>query len=237
MQQPEGFATQGKENQVCKLKKSLYGLKQAPRQWYKKFDNFMCSLGYTRCQADHCCYVKYFDNSYIILLLYVDDMLIAGSSIEEIDKLKQQLSKQFEMKDLGAAKQILGMIIIRDKDKGILKLSQIEYVKKVLNRFSMDNAKPVSTPLGNHFKLSKDQSPKTELECGYMDMIPYASAIDSLMYAMVCTRPDIAHAVGVVSRYMSNPGKQHWEAVKWIMRYLKGFLETCLSFHSWWFET
>jgi ATP-binding cassette subfamily B (MDR/TAP) protein 1 len=129
------------------------------------------------------------------------------------------------------------MIIIRDKDKGILKLSQIEYVKKVLNRFSMDNAKPVSTPLGNHFKLSKDQSPKTELECGYMDMIPYASAIDSLMYAMVCTRPDIAHAVGVVSRYMSNPGKQHWEAVKWIMRYLKGFLETCLSFHSWWFET
>jgi ATP-binding cassette subfamily B (MDR/TAP) protein 1 len=73
----------------------------------------------------------------------------------------------------------------------------------------MDNAKPVSTPLGNHFKLSKDQSPKTKLECGYMDMIPYASTIGSLMYAMVCTRPDIAHAVGVVSRYMSNPGKQH----------------------------
>jgi len=93
MQQLEGFAIQGKENQVCKLKKSLYGLKQAPRQWYKKFDNFMCSSGYTRCQADHCCYVKHFDNSYIILLLYVDDMLIAGSSIEEIDKLKQQLSK------------------------------------------------------------------------------------------------------------------------------------------------
>ena len=89
MQQPEGFEIQGKEKQVCKLKKSLYGLKQAPRQWYKKFDNFMCSSGYTRCQADHYCYVKYFDNSYIILLLYVDDMLIAGSNIEEIDKLKQ----------------------------------------------------------------------------------------------------------------------------------------------------
>ena len=80
--------------------------------------------------------------------------------------------------------------------------------------FSMDNVKPVSTPLGNHFKLSKDQSPKTELECRYMDKIPYASAIGSLMYAMVCTRPDIAHAVGVVSRYMSNPGKQHWEVLK-----------------------
>jgi len=96
--------------------------------------------------------------------------------------------------------------------------------------FSMDNVKPVSTPLGNHFKLSKDQSPKIELECRYMDKIPYASAIGSLMYVMVCTRPDIAHAVGVVSRYMSNPGKQHWEVVKWIMRFLKGSSKTCLSF-------
>jgi ATP-binding cassette subfamily B (MDR/TAP) protein 1 len=89
-------------------------------------------------------------------------MLIAGSNIEEIDKLKQQLSKQFEMKDLEAAKQIHGIRIIRDKDKGILKISQTEYVKKVLSRFNMDNAKPVSTPLGiissstkiNHQKLS-----------------------------------------------------------------------------------
>ena len=89
MQQPEGFAIQGNENQVCKLKKSKYGLKQAPKQWYKKFENLICSLGYTRYQADHCCYVKYFDNSYIILLLYVNDMLIVGSSIEEINKLKQ----------------------------------------------------------------------------------------------------------------------------------------------------
>ena len=83
----------------------------------------MCSSGYTRCQADNCCYVKHFDNSYIIPLLYIDDMLITRSNIEEIDKLKQQLSKQFEMKDLRAGKQILGMRIIRDKDKGILKLS------------------------------------------------------------------------------------------------------------------
>uniref|UniRef100_A0A2N9H7K1 Retrovirus-related Pol polyprotein from transposon TNT 1-94 n=1 Tax=Fagus sylvatica TaxID=28930 RepID=A0A2N9H7K1_FAGSY len=204
MSQPQGFIVQGKENLVCKLRKSLYGLKQAPRQWYKKFDSFMYSTGFTRCQADHCCYVKSFDNSYIILLLYVDDMLIAGSSIEEINNLKKQLSKQFAMKDLGPAKQILGMRIIRDRANGTLKLSQTE--------------------------LTKDQSPKTEQEQAYMSKVPYASAIGSLMYAMVCTRPDIAHAVGVVSRYMSNPGKQHWEAVKWILRYLKGTLGTSLCF-------
>ena len=109
------------------------------------------------------------------------------------------------MKDLGATKQILGKRIIRDKTNGTLKLSQSEYVKKILNRFNMNEAKPVSTPLGSHFKLSKDQSPKIEEERDHMSKVPYASAIGSLMYVMVCTRPNITHAVGVVSRFMSRP--------------------------------
>ena len=116
----------------------------------------MHRIEFKRCEADHCCYVKSFDNSYIILLLYVDDMLIAGSSIEEIDNLKKQLSKQFAMKDLGATKQILGMRIIRDKTNGTLNLSQSKYVKQVLSRFNINETKPVSIPLGSHFKLSKE---------------------------------------------------------------------------------
>ena len=88
-------------------------------------------------------------------------------------------------------------------------LSQSEYVKKVLNRFNMNEAKPVSTPLGSHFKLSKEQSPKIEEERDHISKVSYALTIGSLMYAMVCTRPDIAHAMGVVSRFMSRPGKQH----------------------------
>jgi hypothetical protein len=111
---------------VCKLRKSLYGLKQAPKQWYKKFDSFMCSIGFTRCNADHCYYVKSFKNSYIILLLYVD-MLIARASMEEINKLKNQLSKQFAMKDLDAAKQIIRIRIIKDKGNSTLKMSQTVY--------------------------------------------------------------------------------------------------------------
>ena len=113
------------------------------------------------------------------------------------------------MKDLGAAKQILGMRIIRDKVNGTLKLSQSECVKKVLSRFNMNETKPVSTPLGSHFKLSKEQSAKTEEEMDHMSKVPYASAIGSLMYAMMCTRPDITRAVRVMSRFMSRPGKQH----------------------------
>ena len=106
------------------------------------------------------------------------------------------------------------MRIIGDKANGILKLSQSKYVKKVLSRFNMNETKPVSTPLGSHFKLSKEQSQKTKEERDHMSKVSYASAIGSLMYAMVCTRPDITHAVGVVSRFMSRPGKQYWEAVK-----------------------
>ena len=107
-------------------------------------------------KVDQRCYVKFFDNSYIILLLYMDDMLIAGPSIEKINNLKKQLSKQFAMKDLGAVKQILSMRIIRDKANGTLKLSQAKYVKKILNRFNMNEAKLVSTLLGSHFILCKE---------------------------------------------------------------------------------
>ena len=106
MAQPQGFSTRGSEELVCRLQKSLYGLKQAPRQWYRRFDKFMLDTGYVRCNAVHCCYFKRFGETFIILLLYVDDMLIAGADMGEILRLKKRLSQEFEMKDLGAARQI-----------------------------------------------------------------------------------------------------------------------------------
>ena len=231
MQQPEGFEEKRKEDLVCKLKKSLYGLKQAPRQWYKKFDSFMVGHGYRRTAADYCVYFKrYPGEKFIILLLYVDDMLIVGQDRAQISKLKEELAESFEMKDLGPAKQILGMEITRDRKNRRLWLSQERYVERILERFNMKEAKPVTTPLGGHCKLSKSSCPSTEEENKKMVAIPYSSAVGSLMYAMVCTRPDIAHAVGVVSRFLSNPGKQHWEAVKWIFRYLRRTSKLCLSF-------
>lgn len=231
MEQPEGFKVKGKENLVCKLKKSLYGLKQAPRQWYKKFDSFMVEHGYNRTSSDHCVFMKkFFDGDFIILLLYVDDMLIIGHDAGKIERLKKELGKSFAMKDLGPAKQILGMKITRDRKNGKLWLSQERYIEKVLERFNMSKAKPVGTPLANHFKLSSKQSPASEKEKIEMKNVPYASAVGSLMYAMVCTRPDIAYAAGVVSRFLSNPGKDHWAAVKWILRYLRGTSKMCLCF-------
>jgi hypothetical protein len=106
-----------------------------------------------------------------------------------------------------------------------------QYIEKVLERFTMLNEKLVSTPLANHFKLTKEMCPKTWEEIEYMSKVPYSSVVSSLMYAMVCTRSDIAHAVGVVSSYMNNLGKEHWAVVKWILRYLR-----CTATHAFFFE-
>jgi hypothetical protein len=128
--------------------------------------------------------------------------------------LKKKLSNSFVMKNLGTAKTILGMRITRDSKNHKLALSQGEYIEKVLERFGMKNEKLVSTPLAIHFNLTKEMCPKTWEEIEYMSRVPYSSVVDSLMYVMVFTRPDIAHAEGVVRRYMNNLGKEHWEEVK-----------------------
>nr|GEZ44442.1 retrovirus-related Pol polyprotein from transposon TNT 1-94 [Tanacetum cinerariifolium] len=170
------------------------------------------------------------DGSFLYLVLYVDDMLIAAPNKDHIRELKHQLRNDFDMKDLGAAKRILGMEIQRDQKMVKLTLSQTDYIPKVLKKFNMSSCKPVPTPLAPHFKLSSHECPKSEEDKEDMSRVPYSSAVGSLMYAMVCTRPNLAHAVSVVSRYMHNPGKMHWEAVKCILRYLKGTSNIGLSF-------
>ena len=165
MEQLEGFTIKCKEHLVCRLKKSLYGLKQAPRQWYKKFDSFIVEYGYDRIASDHCVFVKKFSNGeFIILSLYVDDMLIVDRDTGKIDKLKKKLSKSFEMKDLGTTSRILGIKISRGKMNGKFWLSQKSYIEKLLDKFNMGKAKPVSSPLGSHLKLSSKQSPSSEKE-------------------------------------------------------------------------
>lgn len=223
MEQPEGYQVKtGADEEVCHLKKSLYGLKQAPRQWNQRFNTFMKNSGYQRSNYDSCIYFqKLEDGSYIYLLLYVDDMLIAAKKKEKIQELKSLLSKEFEMKDLGEAKKILGMEIKRDRVKGTLEISQGDYLKKVLHTFRMEQCKGVQTPLGIHFKLRAAEEEELAAQADYMKTIPYSNAVGSIMYSMIGTRPDLAYPLCVVSRYMSKPLKEHWLAVKWVLRYIK----------------
>jgi hypothetical protein len=154
MKQPEGFAVKGKKELVCKLKKSLYGLKQSPRMWYQKFDTYMLGLGFKRSKEDHCVYFKLIGDHLIYLVLYVDDMLLIGNNKEIIQDVKTQLSSKFDMKDLGASNFILEMEIKRDRKKRKLWLNQRKYVETILQRFNMQECKPVKVPIPVGVKLS-----------------------------------------------------------------------------------
>ena len=161
MQQPEGFMEKGKENLVFQLKKSLYGLKQAPCQWYKKFESFMLEHKFQKTQVDHCVFVKRYDEGdFLILLLYVDDMLIVGQDTRKIGSLKKALGKLFSMKDLGPAKQILGMHIVRNRTKQVLWLSQEKYPTKILVRFNMSEAKLVGFCIADTMQAKCKAMPK-----------------------------------------------------------------------------
>lgn len=228
MEQSEGFISEADKDKVCLLKQSLYGLKQSPRQWNKRFDRFMLEQNFLRSEHDACVYVKQVTNhDHLYLLLYVDDMLIACKSMTEVKKIKEQLSLEFDMKDMGPASRILGIGIKRDRKKGILYMSQSSYIKKVIQRFHMNEAKITETPVGAHFKLA---AVKDDDECVDTEQIPYSSAVGSIMYAMIGSRSDLAYAICLISRYMSRPGSVHWEAVKWVLKYMKGAHDLSLVF-------
>lgn len=217
---------------VCKLKKSIYGLKQASRQWYYKFHQVISSFGFEANPVDDCIYQKFSGSKFVFLVLYVDDILLASNNIGLLHETKRFLTKKFEMKDLGDASFVLGIRILRDRSRGILGLSQTSYIDTVLDRFSMKDSKPGDTPVARGDKFSLKQCHITDLEKEEMHKVPYASAVGSLMYAQVCTRPDLAFIVGVLGRYLSNPGMQHWIAVKRVMRYLKRTRDFVLTYRK-----
>lgn len=129
---------------------------------------------------------------FFFLLLYIDDILIIANHLHDVNELKSMLVKEFNMKDLGVTKKILGMEIFKNMSARKLWFSQKSYVENVLDKFEMSNLKDVSTPLVNHFKLSLDQCPKTDAEVEYMLKVPYTTIASCLMCVMVCTRPNLA---------------------------------------------
>ena len=221
MQQPEGFVVPGQENKVCKLVKSLYGLKQAPKQWHQKFDEVVLSNGFSINEADKCVYSKFVGEIGVIICLYVDDMLIFGTDLEQVENTKRFLSNNFDMKDMGVADIILGIRIVRDNEN--ITLSQSHYIEKILKKFGKFDCVSVSTPLDPSAKLVPNKGkPIAQLE--------YARVIGCLMYAMTSTRPDIAFVVGKLSRYTSNPSKLHWHAVYRVLKYLKRTIQYGICF-------
>ena len=230
MDQPEGFSIGSKGQMVCKLKKSIYGLKQASRQWYIKFNTIITSFGFKENIVDRCIYQKISGRKFILLVLYVDDILIAANDLCILRETKDFLSENFEMKDMGEASYVIGIEIFRKRSEGIIGLSQKAYINKILEKFNMSKCSPGVVPIQKGDKFSLMQCPKNELERKEMESIPYASVVGSLMYLQTCTRPDISFAVGMLGRYQSNPGIDHWKAAKKVLRYLQGTKNYMLTY-------
>jgi hypothetical protein len=178
--------------------------------WYQKFDTYILSLGFVRNKVNHFIYSKEESGHFIYVALYVNDMLLIGNNMGAIKKVKKQLSSKFDMKELSATNFILGMEIKRDQATRNLWLNQTNYIETIMKRFNMQDCKPLKVPILVGARITVEQCPKTQEEIEDMACVPYESVVGSLMYAMVCTRPDISHAMGVLRRYTSMLEYRRW---------------------------
>ena len=226
MRQPEGFVAPGREDLVCRLKKSIYGLKQSPRCWNTALDSHLKKMGFVQASSDPCIYrASSGKEPFLLLGVYVDDIVLATKTSARLEEVKKALAQKFDIKDMGKLHHFLGMKIIQDEATGKVWIGQPAYTESLLQRFGMEMAKPVATPVDTSTKLMKTLA---DDEC--FDQRQYQSAIGSLLYLSVATRPDIAFAVSNAAKFSGNPAKQHWTAVKRIMRYLRGTANLGLVF-------
>ena len=218
----------GKGELVCKLNKSLYGLKQASRQWYSKFSTSLLQHGFLQSKADYSLFTKQLGASFMALLVYVDDILIANNDPQSLVDLKFVLDKQFKLKGLGSLKYFLGLEVARS-EKGI-SLCQRKYALEVINDVGMLGCKPIKTPMEVNLRLSKDEG-KLLVDAGMCRRL-----IGRLLFLNI-SRPNITYSVHRLSQFMSNLIEPHLKAPYMVIQYLKGtsgqglFFSTQSSLH------
>ena len=220
---PPGYevASNGGEQLVLKLNRSLYGLKQSPRNWNLTINDVLLGFGLERSKADPCVYVKQVaGGGVLIVVLYVDDVIGATDSPSVMAEFSSYLQQHYKCK-LGELEFFVGIRVTRDRANRTIYLDQQAYLESVLERYNMADCATAATPATAE-PLTADMCPSTAADEEFMSGIPYRSAVGSLLYASTSTRPDIANAVRSAAKFMQRPGKQHWTAVKRILRYVRG---------------
>jgi hypothetical protein len=211
MKCPPGFEVAGK---VWRLRKALYGLRQAAQAWYKKLKESLLGAGFSISSADPCLYIIAHEGANVFVLVHVDDCLVVGHKAG-VQYAKGLICSLFDVKDLGPASTFLGLDVVRDRSIRSLWLGQPRYVQSMLEQFNLVGCKSRVAPLDTGTQLRKDGE--------LLDAdTPYSALVGSLLYLATSTRPDISHAVGMLSRFVSSPRVEHWNAAKSVLRYLAG---------------
>lgn len=209
------------------LLRTLYGLKQAPREWHAVVEAFLVgNPGFSKVKSASCLYVKREGTRWCIVALYVDDLVIAGHT-QLTSPVRTALMNEFAMTDNGELSFCLGLEVQRNSAKASIRVSQKQYANDILERYGMANCKAAPTPAAEGIRLTSDMSPKTarerdQLRVDFKDL-PFRAVVGSLLY-LCNTRPDLQFAVGQVSRFTEDPGRQHYIALKRILRYVRGTL-------------
>jgi hypothetical protein len=222
MEIPPGLFKPETVGKVCRLKKKLYDLKQSPCAWFDRFRRALCSMGFKQCNGDHTVFYRHSGRRIMMLAVYMDDIIITGDDEQGIKYLEDDLSKEFEVKDLGQLKYFLGIEVARSP-QGIV-LSQRKYVMYLLNETCMIGCRPASTPIDSNHKLCAESGDPVNKD-------RYQRLVGRLIY-LCHMRHDITYVVSVVSRYMHDPRSEHLDVVYHILRYLKSGPEKGIIFKS-----
>ena len=228
MRQPPGLAPEPghRKDAVCKLGKAIYGLKQSGREWFIALTEFLTTYGFLACPQDESLFCL--RGGEMVIAVYVDDLLIVAEDQKSLDHFKQAVARRFKIKDLGIATQFLGMEICYLED-GSITLGQGRYCREILARFGFADCKPVATPMDPGVQLRRPQQMSDADQFEVADK-PYQAVLGSVMYLMTATRPDLAYAVGMLSRFSVDHDKTHWMAMKHLLRYIQGTKDCVLRF-------
>ncbi|KAM1480911.1 hypothetical protein ACFX2I_028001 [Malus domestica] len=221
VEQPDGFVAKGEEDRVYRLHKALYGLKQAPRAWYGEINTYFLQCGFTRSLSEPTLYIKAEEKDILIVSIYVDDIIYTGSNKQMLEEFKEDMTRKYEMTDLGLLHHFLGMGIIQSTSS--IFIHQKKYASSLLDKFGLKECKPVLTPLVATEKLTTDDG------SGAASEELYRSMVGSLLY-LTATRPDIMYASSLLARFMHCPTSKHVGTAKRVLRYIKGTLDYGLEY-------
>ncbi|EED18958.1 conserved hypothetical protein [Talaromyces stipitatus ATCC 10500] len=221
---PEGMDLDPKKY-VLKLRRSLYGLKQAPRIWWDRMTSFLLKAGFYQCNAEPAIFIRSLDNKFLILLLFIDDILLTGDQ-DAIEEFVKECCNEFKTQDIGTPRRFLGIHIEHRNGKVIL--HQKAYIQRILERFNAPT-NPIATPLDPKHPLVEATNAESLNET---DALEYRAAVGALIYLMICTRPDLAFALSRLSKFVQKPGIKHAAALKRVLRYLAGTQNLGIAYYK-----